>query len=49
MTLVCIVPFGHFKPGDKVDVPDDAAFDTAYFKVAEVVKTSAKDTKTEGK
>lgn len=35
MTLVCIRPFGHFVPGDKVTVPKDAVFDTAYFETAE--------------
>lgn len=33
-TLVCVNPFGHFKPGDEITgVPDEAVFDTAYFAV----------------
>ena len=31
MILVCVNPFGHFKPGDEIIVPDGAEFDTAYF------------------
>jgi hypothetical protein len=31
MTLVCIKPFGHRKPGDEVTVPDGSVFDTEYF------------------
>ena len=32
MTLVCIQPFGNFEPGDRVEVPEGAIFDTAYFR-----------------
>lgn len=35
MTLVCITPFGHFKPGDTVTVPDGAVYDRAYFTTQE--------------
>lgn len=35
MTLVCIRPFGLRKPGDEIEVPDGAVFDSTYF--AEVV------------
>lgn len=31
MTLECIKPFGHFAPGDTIDVPDGAIFDKEYF------------------
>lgn len=32
--VVCIAPFGNFKPGDEVEIPDGAKFDTSYFQVA---------------
>jgi hypothetical protein len=32
--LICHHPFGNFKPGDTVEVPE-GAFDTAYFERAE--------------
>lgn len=38
MLLVNHQPFGNFKPGDTVEVPDGAAFDHAYFELAEEVK-----------
>lgn len=31
MQLKCVRPFGNFKPGDSVEVPDGAVFDTFYF------------------
>ena len=31
MLLVNVRPFGNFKPGDWVEVPDGAGFDHAYF------------------
>ena len=31
MILVCTKPFGNFKPGDEVEVPDGAVFDRTYF------------------
>ena len=31
MFLTCLRPFGNFTPGDTVEVPDNAVFDTAYF------------------
>lgn len=31
MVLECKVPFGNFKPGDLVEVPDGAVFDESYF------------------
>lgn len=31
MILVCTHPFGNFKPGDEVEVPDGAVFDGAYY------------------
>lgn len=34
MLLVNHQPFGNFKPGDTVEVPDGAAFDHAYFEEA---------------
>lgn len=33
MLLVCVNAFGNFVPGDEVEVPDGALFDTAYFRV----------------
>lgn len=33
MILTCVNAFGNFKPGDEVEVPDGAAFDTAHFEV----------------
>lgn len=42
MTLTCIKPFGNFEPGDELEVPDGAVFDTAYFEQAE---TKAKEEK----
>ena len=32
MLLRCVNAFGNFAPGDEVEVPDDALFDTAYFR-----------------
>lgn len=31
MILVCVHAFGNFEPGDEVEVPDGANFDTAFF------------------
>ena len=35
MLLRCTNAFGNAEPGDEVEVPDGAIFDTAYFEVAE--------------
>jgi hypothetical protein len=35
MLLRCTNAFGNFKPGDEVEVPDGAVFDTAFFELAE--------------
>lgn len=32
-TLTCIYQFGYYRPGDEVQIPDDAVYDTAYFTV----------------
>lgn len=43
MILKCVEPFGNFTPGDIVEVPDGALFDTAFFaedKVPEEVPDS---------
>jgi hypothetical protein len=32
MLLECVNAFGNFAPGDEVEVPDDALFDTAFFR-----------------
>jgi hypothetical protein len=34
MLLVNVRPFGNFKPGETVEVPDGAGFDHAYFEEA---------------
>jgi len=34
MQIKCVRPFGNFKPGDSVEVPDGAAFDTYHFEQA---------------
>jgi hypothetical protein len=31
MILVCVHAFGNFVPGDELEVPDGAVFDSAYF------------------
>jgi hypothetical protein len=31
MLLLCHQPFGNFEPGDEVEVPDGAVFDSYYF------------------
>ena len=31
MLLYCVNAFGNCAPGDEIEVPDDALFDTAYF------------------
>jgi len=45
--LECIRPFGNFVPGDEVEVPAGAVFDTFYFKVASPAKESKKEAKAE--
>lgn len=32
MKIVNIVPFGNFKPGDEVEIPDGSEFDRGHFK-----------------
>lgn len=39
MLIRCTHPFGNFKPGDELDIPDNAKFDTFYFEVAPVPVT----------
>lgn len=34
MIIKCKQPFGNFKPGDLVEVPDGAIFDELYFEHA---------------
>lgn len=34
MMLKCINPFGNFRPGQEVLVPDDSIYDSAYFELA---------------
>jgi hypothetical protein len=48
MQLRCKNAFGNFKPGDKVEVPDDAAFDQAYFEKVEAA-TAPKPVTKKGK
>jgi hypothetical protein len=33
--LICKKTFGNFVPGDEVEVPDGAAFDTTHFEMAQ--------------
>lgn len=33
MILVCINPFGNFVPGDEIEAPEGAEFDSAYFEL----------------
>lgn len=42
MLLECIEPFGNFVPGDTVEVPEGAVFDTFYFKQADEPKKAEK-------
>lgn len=35
MLLRCTHAFGNFEPGDEVEVPDGATFDTAHFEEVE--------------
>lgn len=49
MKLVCVHPFGHFKPGAEVEVPDGAVFDRAYFAVQAEPKKEKAPAKEESK
>lgn len=44
MKLVCVTPFGHLKPGDEVEVPDGAGFDSTYFAAVPAKAPAAKST-----
>lgn len=45
MLLRCHTPFGNFVPGDEIEVPDGAEFDTAHFEQAEPEEAPAKGSK----
>ena len=49
MQLVCVRPFGNFKPGDEVEVPDGAVFDKFYFEVSEPDKPEPDEPADKGK
>lgn len=42
MKLECVRAFGNFVPGDEVEVPDGAIFDTTHFTEAKARKVTAK-------
>lgn len=44
MKLRCVRAFGNFKPGDEIEVPEGAVFDTCHFDYAEleIVETPPK-------
>lgn len=44
MTLKNIVPFGNFKPGDTLDVPDGCVFDSFYWTPVAAPETKARAT-----
>lgn len=43
MKLRCREAFGNFVPGDVIDVPEGAVYDTLYFELAEPDKTAPKE------
>lgn len=45
MQLRCHTPFGNFVPGDTIEVPDGAVFDSAYFEQAESATTPKEGSK----
>lgn len=49
-TLLCVKPFGFYEPGDEIQIPDSAVFDTAYFAVkADAVDKRSTDAANAGK
>jgi hypothetical protein len=48
MLLVNVRPFGNFKPGETVEVPDGAGFDHAYFERADEEPTPVEDEAPDG-
>jgi hypothetical protein len=42
MKLVCVREFGNFKPGDIVEVPKNALFDSTYFRKADQTRDGDK-------
>lgn len=45
MLLRCTKSFGNFEPGDEVEAPDGAVFDTFHFEKAPAVDEKASDVK----
>lgn len=43
MILLCRRPFGNFQPGDTLEVPDGAIYDTTYFEEKEPAKGVSKN------
>lgn len=45
MLLRCREAFGNFVPGDEIEVPDGAIYDTLYFELAEPDKGDKEESK----